>query len=77
MGCVETITIDRFPKQSKHLYERCEVIFHYNTSRKICGTVIRDDEEEPYETLIRLDDGRTIRGTECQFSFIIPLIKRG
>lgn len=35
------------------------------------GTVIRDDREEPYETLIQLDDGRTMRGVECQYSFSI------
>lgn len=40
----------------------------YDTSRYIGGTIIRDDREEPFETLIRLDDGRVIRGTECQYS---------
>lgn len=37
------------------------------------GTVIRDDREEPYETLIQLDDGRTMRGVECQYSFGLPM----
>ena len=69
MGCVETIAFDRFPKQSAHLNRRCEIIFHYDTSRKINGTIIRDDREEPYETIIRLDDGRVIRAVECQYSF--------
>lgn len=27
-----------------------------------------DDREEPFETLIKLDDGRVVRGTECQYS---------
>ena len=70
MGCVETITAYKFPKQSGHVNQRCEVCFHYDTSKFIKGTVIRDDIEEPYETIIKLDNGRMIRGTECQFSFI-------
>ena len=71
MGCVDTITAYNFPKQSEYVNRRCKVCFHYNTTKWIMGTVIRDDREEPYETLIRLDDGRVIRGVECQFSFSI------
>ena len=46
--------------------------FHYDTSVEIPGTVIRDDREEPFETLIKLDDGRVIRGVECQYSHYNP-----
>ena len=68
MGCVDTITAYRFPKQSEYVNRRCKVCFHYDTTKWIMGTVIRDDREEPFETLIHLDDGRTIRGCECQYS---------
>ena len=68
MGCVETIDMYRFPKQSEFVNQRVNVIFKYDTSRRIEGTIIRDDREEPFETLIKLDDGRVIRGTECQYS---------
>ena len=68
MGCVETIDVYRFPKQSEYVNRRCNVCFKYDTTRWIKGTIIRDDREEPFETLIRLDDGRVIRGTECQYS---------
>lgn len=37
-------------------------------SKKIEGTVIRDDVEDPHLTIIKLDDGRIILGTECQYS---------
>lgn len=73
MGCVSTIDFDKFPKQADQNYKypklgkRCEVVFHYNTSRPLMGTIVRDDIEEPYETIIKLDDGRYIRGTECQY----------
>lgn len=68
MGCVDTITVYKFPKQSEHVNRRVKVIFHYDTNKWIMGTIIRDDREEPFETLIKLDDGRVIRGTECQYS---------
>lgn len=68
MGCVDTIDMYRFPKQSEYVNRRVRVCFKYDTSRFIDGTIIRDDREEPFETLIKLDDGRLIRGTECQFT---------
>lgn len=68
MGCVETINFYKFPNQSSWVNRRCKVTFMYDTSRYIGGTIIRDDREEPFETLIRLDDGRVIRGAECQYS---------
>ena len=71
MGCVSTITATRFPEQTHHVNQRCKVCFHYDTSVWIMGTVIRDDHEEPYETLIQLDDGRVMRAVECQYSFSI------
>jgi hypothetical protein len=33
------------------------------------GTIVRDDIEAPYETIIKLDNGRYLRGVECQFSY--------
>lgn len=73
MGCVSTITAYDFPKQSQYVNRRCNVCFHYDTSKWIAGTIIRDDREEPFETLIQLDDGRTLRGTECQYSFSLDI----
>ena len=72
MGCIETIDAFRFPKQSEYVNRRCEVCFKYDTSVTILGTVIRDDREEPFETLIKLDDGRVIRAIECQYSHYNP-----
>ena len=75
MGCVKTITYDNFPKQADETYEyphlgkRVEVCYHYDTTKVHYGTVVRDDREEPYQTIIALDNGRYVLGTECQFSF--------
>ena len=69
MGCVKTINWLNFPKQSGNVNRRCDVCFHYDISHGLKGTVIRDDMEEPFETLIKLDDGRVVRGKECQYSF--------
>ncbi len=73
MGCVKTIGFDMFPKQSDQNYKypkfgkRCEVVFHYDTSRALFGTIVRDNVEEPFETIIKLDNGRYIRSVECQY----------
>ena len=78
MGCVENITHNKFPKQRDHDYKfpemavgaRVNVCFHYDTKHLCPGTVVRDDLEEPFETIIKLDDGRYVRGVECQYSYM-------
>lgn len=72
MGCVDTITMYKHPKQSEYVNRRVNVCFHYDTSRWMGGRIIRDDREEPFETLIELDDGRVLRGVECQYSIYRP-----
>ena len=68
MGFVTTIDKYHFPNQTGHVNQRVEVCFHYDTTKTVEGTIIRDDMEEPFETLIKLDNGRTVRGCECQYS---------
>lgn len=68
MGCHANVSYDKFPKQGAYLGKRCEVCFYYDTTRTILGTVVRDDMEEPYLTIIRLDDGRYVRAGECQYN---------
>ena len=76
MGCIKTITFDEFPKQADSNYaypklgKRVEVCYHYDTSKTHYGTIVRDDIEEPFETIIALDNGRYVRGVECQFSIL-------
>lgn len=76
MGCVNTINYDNFPKQKDKDYrypsigKRVEVCYYYDTSKKHFGTVVRDDIEEPFETIIKLDNGRYLRGVECQYTLI-------
>ena len=41
----------------------------YNWDRRIAGTVVRDDQAEPHQMIIRLDDGRYVRSCECQYTF--------
>ena len=72
MGCVSTITWLEFPKQSEYVNRRVEVCFHYDTTKTMMGTILRDDRDEPFETIIVLDDGRILRGTECQYSIYRP-----
>lgn len=67
MGVVENIGADQWPKQGHYLGQRCKVVFRYDTSRPSLGTIVRDDAEAPWQTIIRLDDGRTVLATECQY----------
>ena len=69
MGCVETISADSFPRQSKDVGRRVFVCFHYDTEAQIPGILVRDDREVPFRLIIRLDDGRYVMGSECQYSF--------
>ena len=78
MGCIDTITYDKFPKQKDENYiyprfkvgSRVKVYYHYDTLKYHYGTIVRDDLEEPFETIIKLDNGRYLRAVECQFSCI-------
>ena len=78
MGCIDTITYDKFPKQKDENYiyprfkvgSRVKVCYHFDTSKYHYGTIVRDDLEEPFETIIKLDNGRYLRATECQFSYV-------
>lgn len=66
MGSVETIAAKKWPKQGSWIGQRCNVMFHYDAREILEGTYVRDDEEEPWVTIIRLDDGRYVLTTECQ-----------
>lgn len=70
MGVFENIDIERFPKQSDRLHSRVSVCFKYDTTREIGATVVRDDLDEPGRTIFRLDDGRYVLATECQYAFV-------
>lgn len=74
MGVVNTIDYDHFPKQADENYKypslgkRVKVCYKYDTTRTHMGTIVRNDIEEPGETIIKLDNGRYIRAEECQYS---------
>ena len=78
MGCIDTITYEKFPKQKDENYKypqfkvgsRVKVCYHYDTLKYHYGTIVRDDLEEPFETIIKLDNGRYLRAVECQLSYI-------
>lgn len=66
MGVHENVGIDRFPKQGAGVGKRVLVGFNYDTSKWVEGTIVRDDVEAPFETIILLGDGRLVRACECQ-----------
>ena len=68
MGNVANIDHKNWPKQGSWLGKRTRVCFHYDTSHIVLGTVVRDDVEKPWVTIISLDDGRVVLASECQHS---------
>lgn len=68
MGVVQSIGHSKFPKQGPRLNKRVLVCFNYDLANTIRGVVVRNDVEEPYRTIIRLDDGRFVLDTECQYT---------
>lgn len=67
MGVHKNIGINKFPKQGSFLGKKCSVCFNYNDSQVIPGVIVRDDIEDPGTTLIKLEDGRIVNATECQY----------
>lgn len=68
MGVTPNVRFAQWPKQGPWLGKRTRVCFHYDTSRTVMGTIVRDDYEEPWVTIISLDNGRVVLATECQHS---------
>ena len=56
-----------FPKQGAFLGKKVCVCFNYDPEIQFPGVVVRDDAEEPGRMIIRLDDGRYVLSTECQY----------
>jgi hypothetical protein len=74
MGNVATIRHDAFPRQSEihPPGTRLWVFFHNDLAHILPGTVVRNDDEAPHRMIIRLDDGRYVLQTECQYSDDLP-----
>lgn len=67
MGTSPHVDAKKFPQQGSLLGRKVAVWFYYDTQRQIGGVVVRDDITEPVIGIIRLDDGRHVLMTECQF----------
>ena len=68
MGSHKSIGVDTFPAQGSHLGKTVEVCFRYDTTNLLAGRIVRDDREDPWMTIIALDDGRYLLATECMYS---------
>lgn len=67
MGCIKNIDFKNYPKQSEYLGKTVEVCYHYDSDEIHRGTIIRDDAEEPFRTIIQLENGGVLLTTECQY----------
>ena len=70
MGVVRGVNTKEWPEQSEHVGFLVRVCFGYDTSATLAGRLVRDDVSHPFETIIRLEDGRHVLGTECQYSVV-------
>lgn len=70
MGVHPNVGVNDFPKQGDWLNKEAKVMFNFDSSTMLRGVIVRDDMEEPFLTLIKLEDGRVIRSAECQYSAI-------
>ena len=66
MGTHPNISFKNFPRQGANLKRRTSVCFNYDLTKVVKGTIVRDDDDEPFVTIIKLDDGRFVLDTECQ-----------
>lgn len=70
MGIAPNVSHDQWPKQGPHLGKIAEVTFDYDFDRTVLGTILRDDAEPPYCTIIYLADGRYVLAGECQYHVV-------
>ena len=77
MGVVKSIDHKSFPEQSECVGKSVDVCFKYNTGTTLKGVIVRDDIEEPWRTIIRLEDGRLVLAIECQYSPPIMKMEEG
>lgn len=67
MGTSPYVNVDSYPKQGQHLGKRVVVIFEYDTRHPFEGEIIRYDSTAPFVGVIKLDNGRVVLMTECQY----------
>lgn len=67
MGCVNYINYTFYPEQATDLGRKVKVCYYFDSSKVHYGTIIRSDVSEPYLTIIKLDNGRVLLASECQY----------
>ncbi len=68
MGVSKTVGAERFPEQGSFLNREVVVMFDYKAATKQPAVCVRDDREDPFLAIFRLEDGRHVLATECQYS---------
>jgi len=70
MGVVKGINFENYPEQGNWVGRKVKVCYEYDSSKGHLGVIVREDIEEPGRMIIKLDDGRYLLSTECQYGFI-------
>lgn len=61
------IDYNTYPKQSGYVGRTVDIIFNYDRSKMIEGVFVREDIGKPYTMIIKLNDGRYVLSSECQY----------
>ena len=69
MGVVNGVGFSEFPTQGPLLGQRVEVCFRFDTANRVGGVCVRDDYAEPFVAIFRLEDGRHVLASECQYTY--------
>lgn len=67
---IKNIGFGIYPKQGNDIGKRVIITYNHDWTIFEHGIIIRDDIEEPFMTVIKLDDDRVLLGTECQYILV-------
>lgn len=57
--------LDEFPAQYPRVGQTVQISFP-QTKKRYAAKVLRDDVTKPFQTVLQLEDGRVLFGTECE-----------
>lgn len=68
---MSSVGVDTFPDQDPDwINQRVRVCFDFDASKTVTGTVVRCDSEAPGRMIIKLDNGRYVLSTECNYQLV-------
>ncbi len=83
MGMHPNIFAGNMPRQTDHVDAEVLVAFRQNLSVQFSGTILRDDAEAPFRTIIEVDDALAdasgpffLDATECTYTIVSKTVRK-